>query len=95
MRVAVIGAGGYAGGELLRILLNHPEVTELKAVSRSQAGKTLGEVHPALVLAGEARFAGLESGGGARQRLQSFHAANPTSRETLERFCALADATSS
>lgn len=58
MRVAVAGAGGYAGGELLRLLLGHPEVTELTAVSRSQAGRPLAEVHPALGGITDARFTG-------------------------------------
>ncbi len=48
MRVAVIGAAGYAGGELLRLLLSHPDVTECVATSRSQAGKPVGDVHPQL-----------------------------------------------
>ncbi len=48
MKVAVIGAAGYAGGELLRLLLSHPDVTEWVATSRSQAGKPVGEVHPQL-----------------------------------------------
>jgi N-acetyl-gamma-glutamylphosphate reductase len=38
MRAAVIGSAGYVGGELLRIVLQHPEVTECIATSRSQAG---------------------------------------------------------
>jgi N-acetyl-gamma-glutamyl-phosphate reductase len=58
MRVAVIGAAGYAGGELLRLVLQHPEVTECTAVSRSQAGRPIAEVHPALALLSDARFAG-------------------------------------
>ncbi|MBM4185744.1 MAG: N-acetyl-gamma-glutamyl-phosphate reductase [Gemmatimonadetes bacterium] len=58
MRVVVIGAAGYVGGELLRLLVQHPEVTDLEATSRSQAGKTLGEVHPALARVGSARFSG-------------------------------------
>ena len=66
MRVAVIGAAGYAAGELLRILLQHPEVTEVVATSRSQAGKPVGSVHPALAMATDARFAGLEPGEAAR-----------------------------
>ncbi|HKV70355.1 MAG TPA: N-acetyl-gamma-glutamyl-phosphate reductase [Gemmatimonadales bacterium] len=66
MRVAVIGAAGYAAGELLRILLQHPEVTEVIATSRSQAGKPLGSVHPSLATATDARFAGLEPGEAAR-----------------------------
>ncbi len=48
MKVTVIGAGGYAGGELLRLLGQHPDVTDLAAVSRSQAGRPIAESHPAL-----------------------------------------------
>ncbi len=48
MRVAVIGASGYAGGELLRLLLSHPDVTDWVATSRSQAGKPVGDIHPQL-----------------------------------------------
>lgn len=66
MRVAVIGAAGYVGGELLRIVLQHPEVTECVATSRSQAGKPIGEVHPALATVTEARFSGLEAAEVAR-----------------------------
>jgi N-acetyl-gamma-glutamyl-phosphate reductase len=60
MRVTVVGAGGFVGGELLRILLRHPDVTALSAVSRSQAGKPFADVHPALAHAGDARFGGAE-----------------------------------
>ncbi len=67
MRVAVIGAAGYAAGELLRILLQHPDVTEVIATSRSQAGKPFGSVHPSLAMATDARFAGLEPGEAARE----------------------------
>ncbi|MEA1924302.1 MAG: N-acetyl-gamma-glutamyl-phosphate reductase [Candidatus Altiarchaeota archaeon] len=37
--VAVIGASGYIGSELLRILVNHPQIDEIIPVSRSLAGK--------------------------------------------------------
>src|SRR5713101_4394083 len=44
--VAVVGASGYSGEELERLLLHHPQV-ELSAVtSRQHAGKTLGQVFP-------------------------------------------------
>lgn len=66
MKVAVIGAAGYVGGELLRLLQAHPEVTEWVATSRSQAGKPVGEVHPGLAGSAEARFAGLSPGEAAR-----------------------------
>ncbi len=68
MKVAVVGAAGYAGGELLRLLLGHPEVAECAATSRSQAGKPLGEVHPGLTGLTDARFAGLTPGEAARGR---------------------------
>jgi N-acetyl-gamma-glutamyl-phosphate reductase len=54
----VIGSAGYVGGELLRIVLQHPEVRECVATSRSQAGKALAEVHPGLAMISEARFSG-------------------------------------
>ncbi|MEO8199074.1 MAG: N-acetyl-gamma-glutamyl-phosphate reductase [Gemmatimonadota bacterium] len=68
MKVSVIGAAGYAGGELLRILLGHPEVQECTATSRSQAGRLLGEVHPGLRGFAEARFAGHSPAEAARGR---------------------------
>jgi N-acetyl-gamma-glutamyl-phosphate reductase len=44
--VAIVGASGYSGEELLRLLLNHP-LAELRAVtSRQQAGQTVAQVFP-------------------------------------------------
>ncbi len=57
MKVAVLGAAGYVGGELLRLVLQHPDITEVTATSRSQAGKPIAELHPALALLTDARFA--------------------------------------
>ena len=48
MKVGVSGAGGYAGGELLRLLSGHPEVTEIVAGSESLAGKPITAAHPNL-----------------------------------------------
>ncbi len=48
MKVGIIGAGGYAGGELLRLLLGHPEVGEIVAGSESLAGKPVTTAHPNL-----------------------------------------------
>ncbi|VVB66234.1 [LysW]-L-2-aminoadipate/[LysW]-L-glutamate phosphate reductase [Candidatus Gugararchaeum adminiculabundum] len=44
----IIGASGYAGAELLRILSQHGKVGEIIATSRSQAGKPYFKVHPNL-----------------------------------------------
>jgi len=48
MKVAVAGASGYAGGELLRLLLGHPDVEIGALTAASSAGQTLGSVHPNL-----------------------------------------------
>jgi N-acetyl-gamma-glutamyl-phosphate reductase len=66
MKAAVIGAAGYAGGELLRLLLGHPEILECTATSRSQAGKSVGSVHPALAGFSDLHFASLSPGEAAR-----------------------------
>ncbi|MCM2264621.1 MAG: N-acetyl-gamma-glutamyl-phosphate reductase [Desulfuromonadales bacterium] len=47
-KVAVIGASGYTGVELLRLLAGHPQVTVICVTSRQQAGQALGEVFPSL-----------------------------------------------
>ncbi len=59
MKTAVIGAAGYAGGELVRLLCGHPQVKSVVATSRSQAGKKLGEVHPQLTHLTDATFQAL------------------------------------
>jgi N-acetyl-gamma-glutamyl-phosphate reductase len=47
-KAAVLGASGYLGGELLRLLANHPELTLSTVVSQSGAGKALEELYPNL-----------------------------------------------
>lgn len=44
----IIGASGYTGGELMRLLLNHPEVNITVATSRKLAGTDVSETHPHL-----------------------------------------------
>ncbi len=66
MKVAVLGAAGYVGGELLRLVLQHPDVTEVVATSRSQAGKPIADLHPALAMLTDARFAAHAPGDVAR-----------------------------
>jgi LysW-gamma-L-alpha-aminoadipyl-6-phosphate/LysW-L-glutamyl-5-phosphate reductase len=68
MKVAVIGGAGYAAGELLRLLLQHPCVDECVATSRSQAGKPLAEVHPGLASFNSERFSGETPGEISRGR---------------------------
>lgn len=49
VRVAVAGASGYAGGEVLRLLLSHPEVEIGALTGGSNAGQTLGSLQPHLL----------------------------------------------
>lgn len=45
-KIAIIGASGYTGGELLRMLLNHPEVEVTEITSRQYDGVPVHKVHP-------------------------------------------------
>ena len=45
-KVAVVGASGYAGAELVRLLLAHPHVDLVSATSRQFAGKSIAQVFP-------------------------------------------------
>src|SRR5580704_17925480 len=47
-RVAVAGASGYAGGELLRLLAGHPDLELAAVTADSKAGQPIGIVHPQL-----------------------------------------------
>ncbi len=46
IKTAIVGASGYTGIELLRLLLIHPGVELVAATSRQEAGKALGDVFP-------------------------------------------------
>jgi N-acetyl-gamma-glutamyl-phosphate/LysW-gamma-L-alpha-aminoadipyl-6-phosphate reductase len=45
---SVVGASGFTGGELLRLLAGHPEFDVVQATSRSKTNKTVGHAHPNL-----------------------------------------------
>ena len=49
IRVGIIGGAGYTGGELIRLLLNHPSAEIVYIHSKSNAGKKLHTVHQDLV----------------------------------------------
>ena len=49
VKVGILGAAGYTGGELIRLLLNHPQVEIVFANSESNAGNKVYEVHEGLI----------------------------------------------
>jgi N-acetyl-gamma-glutamyl-phosphate reductase len=49
IRIGIIGGAGYTGGELIRVLLNHPNAQLIFVHSRSNAGKPLHHVHQDLL----------------------------------------------
>ena len=48
IRTAILGASGYVGGELLRLLATHPQLRAAKLFGESKAGRSVAEVHPHL-----------------------------------------------
>ena len=49
VKVGILGAAGYTGGELIRLLLNHPQVEIVFSNSESNAGNPVSEVHEGLL----------------------------------------------
>ena len=49
IKIGILGAAGYTGGELIRILLNHPEAEIVFANSESNAGNLISDVHEGLI----------------------------------------------
>ena len=56
IRVGILGAAGYTGGELIRLLLNHPEAEIVFANSESNAGNLVSDVHEGLIGETELKF---------------------------------------
>ena len=49
LRIGIFGAAGYTGGELIRLLLNHPQATLVFAHSESHCGHKISDVHGSLL----------------------------------------------
>ena len=61
MKTAVIGASGYAGGELLRLLSIHPHLVVTQVSAHSNAGELITSVHPHLTTHQGEKFLSFES----------------------------------
>ena len=49
IKIGILGAAGYTGGELIRLLLNHPDAEIVFANSESNAGNPVSDVHEGLI----------------------------------------------
>ena len=56
IKIGILGAAGYTGGELIRLLLNHPEAEIVFANSESNAGNLVANVHEGLLGDTDLRF---------------------------------------
>lgn len=56
VRIGILGAAGYTGGELIRVLLGHPEAKIVFANSESNAGNLVSEIHEGLIGETDLRF---------------------------------------
>lgn len=61
MRTAVIGASGYAGGELLRLLATHPHLMVTQVSAHSNAGELITSVHPHFTTYQNQKFVPIEA----------------------------------
>ncbi|MEO1010402.1 MAG: N-acetyl-gamma-glutamyl-phosphate reductase [Bacteroidota bacterium] len=58
IKVGIIGGSGYTGGELIRILVNHPQAQIDFVYSTTRAGKSITSAHPDLLGSTELHFSG-------------------------------------
>ncbi len=61
MNIGIIGASGYTGAELLRILARHPEAEPAYMTAHTYEGKTVGELYPHLSSYASAVYAGFDA----------------------------------
>lgn len=88
-KVSIVGGSGYVGGELLRLLLGHPQVTVQQVTSQQHAGRFVHGLHPNLRGATRLKFSPVE----ALEPCDLLFLALPHGRaaEQIEQFAALAD----
>ncbi len=88
LRVSIVGASGYTGGELIRLLLFHPFVDILQVTSERFYGKPVAKVHPNLRKRTNLKFCGLDD----LQECDALFLCLPhgSAQKSIDRFKALA-----
>lgn len=91
LRVAIVGGSGYTGGELLRLLLRHPNVEIAAVTSRSSRGKSVYKTHPNLRGATGLKFTNPDDLEGERYDLLFLALPHGASMDRMDYFLTLAD----
>ena len=89
MKVSIVGASGYGGGELLRLLLQHPEVEVHQCTSERFVGKPVTRLHPNLRKRTNLKFCSIEE----LDKVDLVFTALPHTRcmQKIDKFSSLAD----
>ncbi len=89
MKVSIVGASGYGGGELLRLLLQHPHVEVHQCTSERFVGKPVTRLHPNLRKQTALKFCSIRD----LEKVDLLFAALPHSQcmQKIEEFTSLAD----
>ena len=89
MKVSIVGASGYGGGELLRLLLQHPQVEVHQCTSERFVGKPVTRLHPNLRKQTALKFSSIRD----LEKVDLLFVALPHSQcmQKLEAFTSLAD----
>jgi N-acetyl-gamma-glutamyl-phosphate/LysW-gamma-L-alpha-aminoadipyl-6-phosphate reductase len=89
MKVSIVGASGYGGGELLRLLLQHPHVEIHQCTSERFAGKPVTRLHPNLRKRTSLKFCSIQE----LAKIDLLFTALPHTRcmQKFEKLCSLAD----
>ena len=58
IKVGIVGGSGYTGGELIRLLINHPKVDISFVNSKTYTGKKVIDIHKDLIGESEIKFIG-------------------------------------
>ena len=89
MKVSIVGASGYGGGELLRLLLQHPQVEVHQCTSERFAGKPVTRLHPNLRKRTALKFCSMQD----LEKTDLLFTALPHTRcmQNFDQFSSLAD----
>jgi N-acetyl-gamma-glutamyl-phosphate/LysW-gamma-L-alpha-aminoadipyl-6-phosphate reductase len=89
MKISIVGASGYGGGELLRLLLQHPQVEVHQCTSERFAGKPVTRLHPNLRKRTPLKFCSIQD----LEKTDLLFTALPHTRcmQKFEQFSSLAD----